>query len=240
VSKAAEKAYAAIRSKILSGEFPSGTHLKEEDLSLVIGVSRTPIREALRNLAAEYFVKFVPNHGAYVASWSTNEIEQVFDLRKLLEGYAAGRAALCISEEDIARLETSALEVEQAIRDPKTQAAKKILTEEDRALFQKANSFYHKILIGAAGSERLSVMVSWLSEAPIILKTVNIYTPADFLRSNQHHIELVAACRARNEAWATSIMQSHLLAAKEVFMAAQKKENKPAARKVKTSSQSKT
>jgi DNA-binding GntR family transcriptional regulator len=233
VSKAAEKAYVAIRSKILSGEFPSGTHLKEEDLSLVIGVSRTPIREALRNLAAEYFVKFVPNHGAYVASWSNNDIEQVFDLRKLLEGYAAGRAALRISEEDIARLEASVQEVEQAIRDPKTQMAKKTLTEEDRAFFQAANSVYHKILIGAAGSERLSVMVGWLSEAPIILKTVNIYTPADFLRSNQHHIELIAACRARNEAWATSIMQSHLLAAKEVFMAARKQEDNPVARKAK-------
>lgn len=233
MSKAAEKAYAAIKSNILSGEYPAATHLKEEELSKEIGVSRTPVREALRNLAGEYFVKFVPNHGAYVASWSSADIADVFELRKLLEGHAAGRAATRISDEDIAILEDCALRIEHAIRDPKTGEAKEHLSTEDEALFQELNSTYHRVMIKAAASERLSVMVSWLSEAPIILKTMKLYSPTDFLRSNQHHIELVAALRARNENWATSVMYAHLLSAKEVFMAAQKPKTKPIQRRSK-------
>lgn len=224
MSKAAEKAYAAIKSCILSGEFPAGTHLKEEELSKVIGVSRTPVREALRNLAAEYFVKFIPNHGAYVASLSGADIAEVFNLRMLLEGHAAGRAATRISEEDLQILENCTQGIERAIRDPHSGEAKKSLSPADGKIFQELNSTYHKVMINAAESERLSVMVTWLSEAPIILKTMNLYSPADFLRSNQHHIELVAAMRARNADWAIAVMHAHLLSAKEVFMAAQSPE----------------
>lgn len=231
MSKAAEKAYAAIKSSILSGEYPAATHLKEEELSKVIGVSRTPVREALRNLAAEYFVKFVPNHGAYVASWTSADISDIFDLRMLLEGHAAGRAATRITDEDLTILEDCARKIEHAIRDPQTGEAKKHLSAEDEALFQELNSTYHRVMINAAGSERLSVMVSWLSEAPIILKTLKLYSPDEFLRSNQHHLELVAALRSRNENWATSVMHSHLLAAKEVFMAAQPSNTRPGSRR---------
>ena len=225
MSKAAEKAYAEIKARILSGDFPAATHLKEEDLSKAIGVSRTPVREALRNLASEYFVKFVPNHGAYVASWSSTDVEEVFEFRKLLEGHAAGRAATRITDEDIDILDNCAREIERTIRDPHTHEPKEDLSAKERALFQELNSTYHKVFIAAAKSERLSVMVSWLSEAPIMLKTVTLYSPADFLRSNQYHIELVAALRARNAEWATSVIQAHLLSAKETFMAAQRPKN---------------
>lgn len=88
MSKASQKAFTAIRGKILSGEFPPGSHLKEEELAEVCGVSRTPIRDALRALAGEDYVKIVPNHGTYVSQWSSSDIEDIFALRAMLEGYA--------------------------------------------------------------------------------------------------------------------------------------------------------
>ena len=81
MSKAADLAYERIRQKIITGAYAAGAHLKEEQVAEDAGVSRTPVREALRRLDAEHLVKFVPNRGAYVASWSTHDIEEIFVLR---------------------------------------------------------------------------------------------------------------------------------------------------------------
>ena len=104
MSKAADRAYDWVRQRILSGEYPPGSHLKEERIAEDSEVSRTPVREALRRLSNEHFVKFVPNQGAFVATWENDDVEVIFELRAMLEGYAAQRAASRISEEQIREL----------------------------------------------------------------------------------------------------------------------------------------
>ena len=77
MAAAVEKAYAAIREGIMDGTYPGGVHLKAEDLAVAIGVSRTPVREALRRLHAEGLVDFVANRGAYVLTWDRSDVEEV-------------------------------------------------------------------------------------------------------------------------------------------------------------------
>ena len=70
---------------IISAQFAPGQHLKEEELSNTIGVSRTPVREALRRLANEGLVKFAQNQGTFVETFAIEDVDEVFQLRSMLE-----------------------------------------------------------------------------------------------------------------------------------------------------------
>ena len=104
MSSAAEKAYEAIRDGIVGGVLPVGGRLREEELAGSIGVSRTPVREALRRLDAEGLVEFSPRRGAQVASWSDQDLDEIFGLRAVLESYGASLAATRIGGDALAEL----------------------------------------------------------------------------------------------------------------------------------------
>ena len=90
--RAAERAYSAVRDGILQGRYNAGSRLTEQELAAAVGVSRTPVREALRRLHAEGLVEFEPNHGAVVALFELEDAEEIFELRALLEPISARRA----------------------------------------------------------------------------------------------------------------------------------------------------
>ena len=90
--QAAEQAADAIRESILVGRIPAGARIAEADLARQLSVSRTPVREALSRLAAEGLVELSPNRGARAASWTSQELREIFDLRLRLEPYAVRRA----------------------------------------------------------------------------------------------------------------------------------------------------
>ena len=101
MSGASERAYAEIRNRLLKGEYAPGARLSESDLSEICGVSRTPVREALRRLALEYFVRIEPNRGAFVIDWSREDIMDMFEMRSMMEGLAARKAAERASEQQL-------------------------------------------------------------------------------------------------------------------------------------------
>lgn len=204
MSKASQKAFTAIRGKILSGEFPPGSHLKEEELAEVCGVSRTPIRDALRALAGEDYVKIVPNHGTYVSQWSSSDIEDIFALRAMLEGYASRRAAERGAMDLGEKLEACCDRIDAMLaRDGKP----------DTELFLRENRLFHDLLTEAAESDKLRQLISRLVEQPVVARTAILFGPDDIRRSNAQHREIVAAIRAGNGEWAESVMKSHILAA---------------------------
>lgn len=208
MSQANERAYQRIRDAIVSGTFPAGTHLAEQRLAEIAGVSRTPVREALRRLNAEHFVRFVPNRGAYVADWSHDAIDEIYRLRGLLEGHAAARAATRIDAAGIDRLARCAARIDEQIHGP--------AIDFDRIM--AANHEFHTTILEAAESPRLLGLLQSLVETPMILKTLANYRREDLERSNQHHAELVAACQARDAQWAEAVMLAHLRAARLILV----------------------
>src|SRR3954464_7514575 len=96
-----------IREAILDGELAAGERLKEDELARRLDVSRTPVREALRRLEAEGLVVVEPQRGATVRSYAPEELDDMYRLRAVLEGYAARRAAERISEADLDELRKS-------------------------------------------------------------------------------------------------------------------------------------
>ena len=104
MSRASDRAYAGIRSMILSGELPAGAPLGEEALAERCGVSRTPVRDALRRLEAELLVKRNETQRSFVADWSLGDVADAFELRAMLEGHAARRAAERMDDATLQRL----------------------------------------------------------------------------------------------------------------------------------------
>jgi len=219
MADAVERAYQAIREKIITGAYQSGQHLRSEELAEASGVSRTPVREALRRLHSEGLVDFRTNYGAYVTGWTLGDLDEVFGLRVVLESYAAELAASSLTLEQIDEIEELAEQTHRlAIEQPPG----------FRDRIAVANNALHSIIISAASSRRLASMISGVMEMPLVMRTLSYYADDELLRSAGHHRELVAAFRARDPRWAASIMRSHLLAAHHVMREALAHSRKPA------------
>jgi DNA-binding GntR family transcriptional regulator len=206
---AVETAYQTIRALIIDGSYVSGQHLTGERLAEAVGVSRTPVREALRRLDAEGLVRVVPNQGAYVTGWTAADIDQMFELRTVLEAYATGLATDRLTDAQIDRIavladETYRLAVGRA--------------DSFRHAIAQANSELHMIIVNAAAHARLANMIASVVELPLVMRTLRVYSQDDLLRSAGHHRELALAFRARDASWATAVMRSHLLAAKRAIL----------------------
>lgn len=210
MAKAADIAYETIRTRILDGRFPPDARLKETELVGVCGVSRTPVREALRRLAAEDFVVIHRNQGAQVRSWSDDDLEDLFSLRALLEGYAAARAAARITPEQLRRARAAIEEMDRVLEGPVGQSDK--VTE-----FLRLNRVVHETVWEASGSRRLISMLGRLVEQALMAHTAQRFSVARIAESHHHHQELVRALEARDPAWAQSIMTSHIRAARQAL-----------------------
>lgn len=204
MAKAAETAYALIRDGILSGEFARGQRLREEKLALQVGVSRTPVREALRRLDAEGLVEFTPNRGARVTAWSGQELDDLYDIRAMLESYGAKLAARRITPEELTELDSLARRMEALSRKGASAA-------DDMTLL---NGEFHRLIVRASRSPQLDSMVRGIMDVPLIYRTFQRYSPSRMKASSQHHLELVEAIRAGDGEWAESVMRAHILAAK--------------------------
>ena len=204
MAKAAHKAYSLIRERIQSGEYPPATRITEQEIADASGVSRTPVREALQRLQNEGFVRVTANQGAVVVDWNDDDANDVFELRALLEPYGAARAATRIGPEGIERLRALAeAQYEESVH------RKPGYTQRIGHL----NSQFHRTLHEFAASQRLSMLMPMLIEAPLVMRTFTKYDEAELLRSASHHLEIVSALEARNADWAAAIMRSHIHAA---------------------------
>jgi len=207
--RAAERAYTWVRDGILESSLGAGSRLTEHELAAAVGVSRTPIREALRRLHAEGLVHFEPNHGAIVASFESHDAEEIFELRAVLEPLGARRAALHATAEEITELHELA---EKQMNESVARGAG-YLTR-----IGELNDRFHRLIQQASNSQRLTKALLGILEAPLILRTFREYTAGELRRSADQHLELVHALQARDAEWAHSIMQAHIMTGKATHL----------------------
>ena len=207
MSRASEQAYAKIRAHLLSGAVKPNEQLTEDRLAQITGVSRTPVREAVRRLEDELLLVRSDTKRLFVADWSRDDIEEMFTLRQMLECHAAERAARRLSREQIGALEALNRDLKAAIEQ----------TPPDVARFLDANRAFHEVIIDAAQSPRLGQLLPKLVEAPVVLRTARTYSPDDLRQSARDHDELIAAFAAHDPDWARAVMGSHLRRAFHTF-----------------------
>ncbi len=196
-----------IREAIIDGRLVPGQRLKEEELARELGMSRTPVREALLLLQSEGLIESIPRRGATVRSYAVNDLDDMYQLRAVLEGYAARRAATRISRDDVARLEESCARFDR------------LRADDDLRDLVKENLFFHNVILEAAGSGRLGPLVRNVIEVPLVYKSFYWYSPEQKLISEHYHKQLTRALGAGDAKRAEMIMTEHVLEARDFLLA---------------------
>jgi DNA-binding GntR family transcriptional regulator len=212
-ARASERAQAALGEAILRGELAAGARLGEVELAERLGVSRTPVREALSRLAAEGLVEVHAHRGARVASFSHEDLDGIFDVRLALEPRATGRAATRVTDADLAALDDLAARM-LAVGAPGP--------AQDLDALVPLNREFHARLLDVAAAPALSAALANVVHTPVVLRTFRTYDAASLARSLAHHAEIAAALRAGDADWASAVMRSHLGNARAVMMGARR------------------
>jgi len=200
----AEKLKLKLEREILMFNLRPGERLDETKLAERYGTSRTPVREALLSLEAEGLVAIEPHRGAVVRAFDAADLAELYELRAVIEPYAAARAAERIGAADLAALEENCARAERAGGDVDAQIA---LNEE-----------FHRIVIGAADSQRLEVAMRAVAGIPRVFRTVFWHDERQREQSLFCHRELVRALGARHAELAEAVMRMHVLGAKEYLI----------------------
>lgn len=191
----------ALREKITRGEIAPGERVTEVELAEQLQVSRTPVREAIRRLAGEGLLEYVPNFGTVVPRWSDSDVQEVFDVRALLEGYAASLAAERASAIDISELREMCTGMRAIEGDDAENRW------DDYAL---RNNAFHRQLFVIAGNGRLEGMLIGLLGIALLHRAFPGHTATAMCRSNNHHDEIVDAIEAGDAGWAQAMMRAHI------------------------------
>ncbi|GAA3596853.1 GntR family transcriptional regulator [Nonomuraea rosea] len=202
-----------LRRRILSGELAQGERLVEDRLAASLGVSRNPVRESIRVLAAEGFIQVVPRLGATVALLSAEEGEELFDVRMAIEGLAARLAARKRSPDAAERL--------RRLLDQAKEAVDAGRLEEVADL----NTAFHLAVGEAAGNSYLALMMK-----PMLQRAQWIFSQTAAVRgphSWQEHLSLCEAIAAGDEDEAQARAVAHVAAARRSFLTATRRTKHP-------------
>ncbi len=202
----AERAYAQIRDNIIRGKYPPKSRLREAQLATELNMSRTPVREGLRQLAHEGIISFSPQTGSFVPSWDEDYVEQLYDLRAMLEANCAELAATRMTQADIDVLCALAAQMEEAVASKRPDALESV-TELNRA--------FHEKIMSCSGNARLrELTLNAIKQLPMLHRSFKRYETAQTERSMRHHRDLIDAFRVHDAQWASSMMRAHILAGK--------------------------
>jgi DNA-binding GntR family transcriptional regulator len=198
---------ATIHSRVLSGEIASGTRLRQEALAEEFGVSRTPVREALRKLQANGVLELVPNRGALVRAPDPRRVRETYEVRAELEGFAAELAATRIRDAELARLREAQELFRAAIRD----------NAHDE--WMQANDAFHDAVHEAAGNTRLRATLGVLRNSfPRDLTWIVLGESSHLLEQNVgEHEAVLEAIERRDPRAARRLMSAHVLHAGELI-----------------------
>lgn len=195
---ATERAYRALRRLILDNELPAGGQLLEIEAATMLGMSRTPVREAMVKLEQDGLVELRARHGMRVLPLSATDISEIYEVITALEGAAAEAAARKgLSEESLASMR-------QALRDMDS-----ALARDDLKAWSAADERFHRLLVNAAGNKRLTAMLDQVWDQSHRARMATLRLRPKPVRSNEDHAALVEMIVARNPRRARQVHELH-------------------------------
>jgi DNA-binding GntR family transcriptional regulator len=193
-----EVVFETLREAIINGLLKPGERMMEIKLAEQLGVSRTPVREAIRKLELEGFVVMMPRKGAYVAGISLKDIVDVFEVRAALEALAAGLAAERITDEELETLERMLVRIGECIDNNDLQE----LIEFDTA--------FHEALYQASRNEKLVQIINNLREQIQRFRSTSLAYPGRMKEALEEHKKIVEAISERKAEQAQQLAQQHI------------------------------
>jgi GntR family transcriptional regulator, rspAB operon transcriptional repressor len=208
VENLSARVYNQIKQLILCNEIMPGQKLHHQELSERLGVSRTPVREALTRLVQEGYVSFLPNRGFTCKEIRIQEAEELYDLREALEAFAVEKAIAKLTEASLDQLRKKMSSYGHDVQ--KRFTRERLVYDQD----------VHMQIIRLAGNETLTNTLTHVFER-IVLKrrTDGLYDPARGLTAHEEHMRLLDAMQQRNVSAAVAIIREHIQAGKKNVMA---------------------
>jgi GntR family transcriptional regulator of vanillate catabolism len=220
MSTVTEDVIAAIRERILDGKFAPGAHLHEAALATEFGVSRTPIRDALRILGNEDLLIYHPNRGYFVRAVELADVLDSYDVRGALEGLACRTAAENgLSDAHVDGFKTLLVRGDEIFLSPDWGAA-------EQARWRELNAEFHLLLLDAAHNRHLGPIMRQIRFFPRIFDSrleptsdffQEVHTRNQRLRSHHDHIHIVDAMIRREGTRAEALMREHVYANRELL-----------------------
>ena len=187
-----------LRQEILDGSYPAGSQLRQDALAQAYEVSRIPVREALFQLEAEGFVRIVPHKGAIVSGLSLDEINDVFELRKLLEPRLLASSVPVLTAEDFAAVAGMEAAFEEA------------MTARDISRWGLLNADFHMALYARSTQPRTLAIVAGLLQTSDRYTRLQLQRGSSIERAQREHNELIALCRAGQVPQAQRLLIDHI------------------------------
>ncbi|TRW99493.1 GntR family transcriptional regulator [Paracoccus sp. M683] len=203
----ADDIYDRIRSLIASGTYLGGDVLPESELATRLGVSRTPVREAMRRLQAEGIIRREAHRRAVVVEIDPGELLHIFTARAALEPIAVGMAAQKIDPAFLAELCELHDRMDDAIH----------AAQPDRRGYRELNAKFHRAIWAQGGNSFFAELVNSVARKPVVSPTFNHWTVAELTRSNRQHGEIIDALTIGDAEWAEAAMRAHLLSSRATF-----------------------
>ncbi|NLX84346.1 MAG: GntR family transcriptional regulator [Synergistaceae bacterium] len=194
------KAYQWIRDAIESREIKMGAQLPENQLARKIGISRTPIREALRSLEQDGYVKIIPQKGAFVSEISFDDLKEIYDIRKLLEPFAALSAVNRIPEEEIDEMERGWESLK------KTTASKEISLSQ----VSEMDLLLHMTITKYAANKRIGAMITTYHAQIKRFQKLSAQSLANIQETIGQHLEILEKLRERDANGLSSLLYDHI------------------------------
>lgn len=198
--------YRILRDRILRQELKAGEKLSDLRLSNELGVSRTPIREALHQLVQDGVVIAEPNRGFFVATFSQRDLEEIFELRLALELFAIRRIDLAGRKDELERALFELEHVERLLRNAKTPAA----IREAADAFLKTDRGFHSWLISTANNKRLDTIINSIWTQIAIFQQIDSSIPEWILEAVEEHREVIGKLIEEDVEGAATVMEGHL------------------------------
>ena len=190
-----EEIYSAMFDKIISGEYPAGTRLKQEDIAREFNISRTPVRIVLQQLDQDGLVHLTPNKGAKVLPFSADEIEEIYEIRKSLELLCLDISAPILSMHKLLELKKDLLES---------------LQSEDVELLTELDARLHSYIIDSSRKKRLINMLNQLFRLLQKFRSLGYLEKGTKEQAITEHIEIIDALCMRDTGNAKALMKKHI------------------------------
>jgi DNA-binding GntR family transcriptional regulator len=193
-----------LREKILSGEIKAGQALRQAALASELNVSRIPVREALLQLEGEGLVEFEPHKGASATALNSSQVDELFELRAMLEGDLLAASLPHISEERLQQAEVLLNRLDLA------------LTEDNSVnTWSELNSDFHNCLYAGAARPQTQDLVNILNKNADRYIRMHLLWAGGIDKAGADHRELLAQCKLRSVAQAVSLLKAHILSTRD-------------------------